>query len=182
MTTAIDIPICLDRLGLNANDYRLDKSEPPHAIKYWDPANPDPQPTAEQLSTAWFEVQKGFKADEIDAAFARAKAASGRAGLTSSALGSPHSYQFNRDDLTYLQRVIAAGEGIEGLDAAGNQRGINCIDENGNPVRAPHTPAQVTQLEAEYWSAVQVMFAQFNGLKQAARAASTQGELDAIVT
>lgn len=47
----MDINICIDRLGLNANTYRLTQSPPPHAIIDW--LGPDPQPSESELQQAW---------------------------------------------------------------------------------------------------------------------------------
>jgi len=47
----MDINICIDRLGLNANTYKLNQSNPPHSITEW--TGSDTQPTQEELETAW---------------------------------------------------------------------------------------------------------------------------------
>ena len=47
----MDINICIDRLGLNANTYKLSQSNPPHSITEW--TGGDAQPTQEELETAW---------------------------------------------------------------------------------------------------------------------------------
>jgi len=47
----MDINICVDRLGLNANTYRLTQSPPPHEIIEW--LGPDPEPIQEELQAAW---------------------------------------------------------------------------------------------------------------------------------
>ena len=52
----MDIHACIDYLGLNANQYKLDQSVPPHAIVEWN--GNDPQPTDAELQAAWVEVQK----------------------------------------------------------------------------------------------------------------------------
>ena len=39
----MDINICIDRLGLNANTYKLSQSNPPHSITEW--TGSDAQPT-----------------------------------------------------------------------------------------------------------------------------------------
>jgi phosphoglucomutase len=49
----MDINICIDRLGLNANIYKLNQSNTPHEITEWDGANPDAQPTQAELEAAW---------------------------------------------------------------------------------------------------------------------------------
>ena len=64
----MDISICIDHLGLNRNEYRLTQSVPPHSIAEWSGA--DPQPTQEQLETAWAEWQ----AEHDSKAYARARA------------------------------------------------------------------------------------------------------------
>ena len=51
----MDINQCIDHLGLNRNTYRLDKNDSPHVIVSWD--GPDPQPTQEELETAWTQIQ-----------------------------------------------------------------------------------------------------------------------------
>jgi len=53
----MDINICIDKLGLNANRYRLNQSNTPHEIIEWDVANPDTQPTQAELESAWAEYQ-----------------------------------------------------------------------------------------------------------------------------
>ena len=52
----MDIHACIDYLGLNANQYKLDQSVPPHVIVEWN--GNDPQPTDAELEAAWVEVQK----------------------------------------------------------------------------------------------------------------------------
>ena len=47
----MDIFIAIDRLGLNANSYKLTQSVPPHSIVSWD--GPDAQPTEAELQAAW---------------------------------------------------------------------------------------------------------------------------------
>ena len=49
----MDINICIDWLNLNRNEYALDQSNPPHSILSWE--GPDPQPSEQQLQTAWSE-------------------------------------------------------------------------------------------------------------------------------
>jgi len=57
----MDIHACIDYLSLNANQYKLDQSVPPHVIVEW--TGDDPQPTDAELQAAWVEVQKlGYKA------------------------------------------------------------------------------------------------------------------------
>ena len=51
----MDINLCIHHLGLSRNEYRLTQSVPPHSIAEWSGA--DPQPTQEQLETAWAEWQ-----------------------------------------------------------------------------------------------------------------------------
>ncbi len=51
----MDINICIDRLGLNANTYKLNQSNPPHSITEW--TGSDAQPTQAELETAWTEYQ-----------------------------------------------------------------------------------------------------------------------------
>ena len=52
----MDIHACIDYLGLNVNQYKLDQSVPPHVIIEWN--GDDPQPTDAELEAAWVEVQK----------------------------------------------------------------------------------------------------------------------------
>ena len=51
----MDISLCIDHLGLNRNEYRLNQSNTPHHITEW--IGPDPQPTQEQLQAAWTEIE-----------------------------------------------------------------------------------------------------------------------------
>ena len=53
----MDINICIDKLGLNANRYRLNQSNTPHEIIEWDSDNPNTQPTQAELESAWTEYQ-----------------------------------------------------------------------------------------------------------------------------
>jgi hypothetical protein len=53
----MDINLCIDLLGLNANRYRLNQSNTPHEIIEWDIDNPNTQPTQAELETAWTEYQ-----------------------------------------------------------------------------------------------------------------------------
>lgn len=47
----MDINICIDRLGLNNNQYKLNQSNPPHHFIEW--SGSDPQPTESELQAAW---------------------------------------------------------------------------------------------------------------------------------
>ena len=51
----MDINLCINHLGLNANRYRLTQNPPPHEFVEW--SGPDPQPTQEQLQAAWTEIE-----------------------------------------------------------------------------------------------------------------------------
>ena len=51
----MDINLCIHHLGLNANQYRLNQSPPPHEIIEWN--GDDPQPTQSELETAWAEIE-----------------------------------------------------------------------------------------------------------------------------
>ena len=53
----LDINLCIDYLNLNANRYRLNKSDPPHEFIEWDASNPDPQPTEAALKKAWVKAE-----------------------------------------------------------------------------------------------------------------------------
>ena len=57
----MDINNCIDHLGLNRNSYGLNKSNPPHEFIRWD--GPDPQPTKEELETAWTQIQTAYDND-----------------------------------------------------------------------------------------------------------------------
>ena len=57
----MDINHCIDHLGLNRNTYRLTQSVPPHEFIGWD--GPDPQPTQEELETAWTQIQTAYDND-----------------------------------------------------------------------------------------------------------------------
>ena len=54
----MDINQCIDKLGLNANTYRLNKSNPPHTIIEW--TGGDPEPSNAVLETAWAEIEAGL--------------------------------------------------------------------------------------------------------------------------
>ena len=58
----MDINLCIDKLGLNANTYRLDKSDPPHKFIEW--TGSDPQPSQAELETAWAEIEADQKATQ----------------------------------------------------------------------------------------------------------------------
>ena len=58
----MDINICIDHLGLNRNEYRLNKSNTPHHITEW--GGPDPQPTQVELESAWGEWQAEHDSQE----------------------------------------------------------------------------------------------------------------------
>ena len=49
----MDINICIERLGLNGNRYRLNQSNPPHHFIEWNGS--EPQPTEAELQAAWNE-------------------------------------------------------------------------------------------------------------------------------
>ena len=48
-----DIHLAIEQLGLNANEYSLDQSVPPHKIIEWSSDNKDSQPTDDELNTAY---------------------------------------------------------------------------------------------------------------------------------
>ena len=51
----MDINLCINHLGLNANRYRLTQSPPPHEFVEW--LGPDSQPTQTELETAWAAIE-----------------------------------------------------------------------------------------------------------------------------
>ena len=51
----MDINLCINHLGLNANQYRLTQSPPPHEFVEW--LGSDPQPTQAELEAAWAEIE-----------------------------------------------------------------------------------------------------------------------------
>ena len=51
----MDINLCINHLGLNANQYRLNQNPPPHKIIEW--RGSDPQPTQAELETAWSAIE-----------------------------------------------------------------------------------------------------------------------------
>ena len=57
----MDINLCIDHLGLNRNTYHLTDSNPPYEFISWD--GPDPQPTQEELETAWVQIQTAYDND-----------------------------------------------------------------------------------------------------------------------
>ena len=68
----MDINIAIDRLGLNANRYKLTQSVPPHSIVEWN--GPDPQPTEAELQAAWDAYQAEGGTEKIEAKENRASA------------------------------------------------------------------------------------------------------------
>ena len=48
-----DIHLAIEKLGLNANEYSLDQSVPPHKIVEWSSENKDSQPTDDELNAAY---------------------------------------------------------------------------------------------------------------------------------
>jgi len=64
----MDINICIDRLGLNSNTYKLNQSNPPHSFTEW--TGNDPQPTEAELTVAWNDYQ----AEQASTEYARARA------------------------------------------------------------------------------------------------------------
>ena len=64
----MDINICIDRLGLNANEYKLNQSNPPHSITDW--TGTDTQPTEAELTVAWNDYQ----AEQASTEYARSRA------------------------------------------------------------------------------------------------------------
>ena len=60
----MDVNLCIDRLGLNRNSYRVNRNPPPNYITEWDENNPDSQPTDLELSTAWAEYEAECDAQE----------------------------------------------------------------------------------------------------------------------
>jgi len=66
----MDINICIDQLGLNANRYKLNQSNPPHEIIDWKADNPDSQPTQAELEAAW----SSYEAEQIASQYSRDRA------------------------------------------------------------------------------------------------------------
>jgi hypothetical protein len=64
----MDINICIDRLGLNANEYKLNQSNHPHSFTDW--TGNDPQPTEAELTVAWNDYQ----AEQASTEYARNRA------------------------------------------------------------------------------------------------------------
>ena len=59
---AIDYALCVDLLGLNANQFILSKSAPPHTIIDW--SGPDSQPTEAEFKEAWDKYEAEQAAQE----------------------------------------------------------------------------------------------------------------------
>ena len=58
----MDINICINKLGLNSNTYKLDQSNPPHSITEW--TGNDTQPTQSELESAWAEYQAEYDSNQ----------------------------------------------------------------------------------------------------------------------
>ena len=60
----MDISVAIERLGLNANEYTLSQSVPPHTITSW--SGSDAQPTDAELQAAWdaYEAEGGYAKEE----------------------------------------------------------------------------------------------------------------------
>ena len=58
----MDINAVIEHLGLNSNVYRLNQSVPPHQIIEWN--GTDPQPTQQELESAWSEIEAHRLANE----------------------------------------------------------------------------------------------------------------------
>ena len=60
----MDIALCIDRLGLNRNEFTLSSDNPPHTLTRW--SGPDPQPTDAELQAAWdaYEAEGGYAKEE----------------------------------------------------------------------------------------------------------------------
>ena len=60
----MDIAIAIERLGLNANQYTLSQSVPPHTITSW--GGPDAQPSESELQAAWdaYQAEGGYAKEE----------------------------------------------------------------------------------------------------------------------
>tara|TARA_B100001093_G_C26598606_1_gene914856 strand:- start:47 stop:373 length:327 start_codon:yes stop_codon:yes gene_type:complete len=55
INSTTDIHLAIEQLGLTGkgNTYALDQSVPPHNIIKWDSANPDSQPTDDEINAAY---------------------------------------------------------------------------------------------------------------------------------
>lgn len=60
----MDIPICLNRLGVKPEILTLSDSVPPHTITRWEGG--DPQPTEAELQAAWDAYQAEGGAEMIE--------------------------------------------------------------------------------------------------------------------
>lgn len=61
----MDIPICLNRLGVKPEILSLSDSVPPHTIVRWEGG--DPQPTEAELQAAWdaYQAEGGFEMEQL---------------------------------------------------------------------------------------------------------------------
>jgi hypothetical protein len=96
----MDINLCIDKLGLNSNRYRLSQSNAPHEIIEWDSDNPNTQPTQAELESAWAEYQ----AEQDSTQYARDRAAA-YPSLTDQA---DMAYWDRQNGTTTLDDAIAA--------------------------------------------------------------------------
>jgi hypothetical protein len=64
----MDINICIDKLGLNSNTYKLNQSNPPHSITEW--TGDDTQPSQAELETVW----SSYQAEQDSTQYARDRA------------------------------------------------------------------------------------------------------------
>jgi len=60
-----DIYMAVEKLGKNANFFKLSQSVPPHTITYWDSSNSDSQPTDDELNAAWIDWKSTATAQEL---------------------------------------------------------------------------------------------------------------------
>jgi hypothetical protein len=64
----MDINICIDKLGLNSNEYTLTQASTPHEIVEW--RGLDTQPTQAELESAW----TSYQAEQDSTQYARDRA------------------------------------------------------------------------------------------------------------
>jgi len=99
----MDINIAIDRLGLNANSYKLSQSVPPHSIVEWN--GPDAQPTEAELQAAY----DAYVAEQNSTEYQRQRAPE-YPDLKQLADGL---YWASRGDTTKLDEYYAACEAVK---------------------------------------------------------------------
>lgn len=147
-------------------DFKVMEQNGVQIITEWN--NSNPQPTQDQIDSAWFEIYKKYKKDYLDGQCDLAT----MGGFTSNALGTVHTYPSDFQAMVYFTATLNRFTNDPAFTSA-NQKTI----DSGY---LPHTKAQFVQVFNDGHQYGEDQITKLNKLKADVDVATTTGQVDEI--